>query len=170
MRISSRSVTSLACRFLFDRTAALAASAAQKLPTTSDGASLPAVVVEAPKQSARPQKREPRAIARSTVSSPDIAKPLQRLDVADIRQARQACERHGQLRRRLRDELQVRRRPVAWMFYFRWRALFDVQKHTQLQNLQRVHGGRPDTRLEKRRSRMGLHQPGAKVTRPRRMG
>ena len=100
--------------------------------------------------------------------TPDIADRCSALDVVDIRQARQACERHRQLRRRLRDELPDSQRPVARMFYFRRRVLADVQKHTQLQNLRRVHGGRPGARLEKHRSRMGLQQPRAKVTRHRR--
>jgi hypothetical protein len=64
--------------------------------------------------------------------TPDCANGCRALDVVDFRRARQAWERHWQLRRRLRDELQDGRRPVAWMFRFWWHVLFDVQKHTQL--------------------------------------
>jgi hypothetical protein len=79
MRISSRSVTSLAVAFS-SIGLLLCGLSGSEAATTSDGAtaSLPAVVVDAPKQSARPQKREPRAIARSTVSprtSPAAAAP-----------------------------------------------------------------------------------------------
>jgi hypothetical protein len=77
MRISPRSVTSLAVAFS-SIGLLLCGLSVSEAAITSDGASLPAVVVEAPKQSARPQKREPRAIARSTVSprtSPTAAAP-----------------------------------------------------------------------------------------------
>jgi hypothetical protein len=79
MRISLRPVTSLAVAFC-SIGLLLCSLSGSEAATTSDGAtsSLPAVVVEAPKQSARPQKREPRAIARSTVSprtSPTAAAP-----------------------------------------------------------------------------------------------
>jgi hypothetical protein len=79
MRFPSRSVTSLAVAFS-SIGLLLCGLSGSEAATTSDGAtpSLPAVVVEAPKQSARPQKREPRAIARSTVSprtSPTAAAP-----------------------------------------------------------------------------------------------
>ena len=79
MRISSRSVTSLAVAFS-SIGLLLCGLSGSEAAITSDGAtaSLPAVVVEAPKQSVRPQKREPRTIARSTVSprtSPTAAAP-----------------------------------------------------------------------------------------------
>src|SRR5258708_1500497 len=79
MRISSRSVTSLAVA-LSSIGLLLCGLSGSEAATTSDGAgaSLPAVVVDAPKQSARPQKREPRPIGRSTVSprtSPTAAAP-----------------------------------------------------------------------------------------------
>ena len=76
MRISSRSVTRLAVAFSAIGLL-LCGLGGSEAATTSDG-SLPAVVVEAPKQSARPQKREPRTIVRSTVSprtSPADAAP-----------------------------------------------------------------------------------------------
>ena len=70
MRISSRSVTSLALAFS-SIGLLLCGLSGSEAATTPDGAtaSLPAVVVQAPKQSARPQKREPRTIGRSTVSA-----------------------------------------------------------------------------------------------------
>jgi hypothetical protein len=79
MRISSRSVTGLAVAFS-SIGLLLCGLSGSEAATTSDGAtsSLPTVVVEAPKQSTRPQKREPRAIGRSTVSpriSPTAAAP-----------------------------------------------------------------------------------------------
>jgi hypothetical protein len=79
MRISSRSVTSLALAFS-SIALLLCGLGGSEAATTPDGgaSSLPAVVVQAPKQSARPQKREPRAIVRSTVSprtSPTAAAP-----------------------------------------------------------------------------------------------
>jgi hypothetical protein len=79
MRISSRSVTSLTVTFA-SIGLLLCGLSGSEAATTSDGgaASLPAVVVDAPKQSARPQKREPRPIVRSTVSprtSPTAAAP-----------------------------------------------------------------------------------------------
>ena len=79
MRISSRSVTSLALAFSSIGLLLCGLSGAQAATTSDGGASsLPAVVVQAPKQSARPQKREPRPIVRSTVSprtSPTAAAP-----------------------------------------------------------------------------------------------
>lgn len=79
MRISSRSVTSLAVAFC-SIGLLLCGLSASEAATTSDVAtsSLPAVVVQAPKQSARPQQREPRPVGRSTVSprtSPTAAAP-----------------------------------------------------------------------------------------------
>jgi hypothetical protein len=77
MRISSRSSLAVAFSSIALLLCGLSGSEAA---TTSDGAasSLPAVVVQAPKQSARPERREPRAIARSTVpprTSPTAAAP-----------------------------------------------------------------------------------------------
>jgi hypothetical protein len=79
MRISSRAVTSLAVA-LSSIGLLLCGLGASEAATTSDGgtSALPAVVVQAPKQSVRPQKREPRTIGRSTVSprtSPTAAAP-----------------------------------------------------------------------------------------------
>jgi hypothetical protein len=79
MRISSRSVTSPAVAFA-SIALLLCGLGGSEAATTSDGvtSSLPAVVVDAPKQSARPQKREPRTIARSALSprtSPTAAAP-----------------------------------------------------------------------------------------------
>jgi hypothetical protein len=79
MRVSSRFVTSLAVA-LSSIGLLLCGLSGSEAATTPEGAtpSLPAVVVQAPKQSVRPQKRAPRAIARSTVSprtSPTPAAP-----------------------------------------------------------------------------------------------
>jgi hypothetical protein len=79
MRISSRSVASLAVAFA-SIGLLLCGLGGSEAATTPDGVSLslPAVVVVAPKQSARPQKREPRTIDRSTASprtSPAAAAP-----------------------------------------------------------------------------------------------
>ena len=79
MRISSRSAPSLAVAFS-SIGLLLCGLSGSEAAITSDGAtpSLPAVVVEAPKQSVRPQKRQLRTIGRSTVSprtSPTAAAP-----------------------------------------------------------------------------------------------
>jgi hypothetical protein len=79
MRISSRSAPSLAVAFS-SIGLLLCGLSGSEAATTSEGvnSSLPAVVVEAPKQSARPQQREPRRIGRSTVSprtAPTAAAP-----------------------------------------------------------------------------------------------
>ncbi|MEA2887709.1 MAG: hypothetical protein QOD11_2069 [Bradyrhizobium sp.] len=79
MRISPRFAASLAVAFS-SIALLLCGLSGSEAATTSDGgaSSLPAVVVQAPKQSARPERREPRPIARSTVSprtSPTAAAP-----------------------------------------------------------------------------------------------
>jgi hypothetical protein len=79
MRISSRFAPSLAVAFSSIGLLLCGLSGSEAATTSDDGASsLPAVVVQAPKQSAKPQKREPRPIARGTVSpqtSPTAAAP-----------------------------------------------------------------------------------------------
>ena len=93
----------------------LSGTAMSRTATVSGGpaTSLPNVVVEAPRQVARPQQPRQRTVSRSTVSPLDIAKLSDAVGAADSRTACEACECHWQLRRRLRDKLQVKRRPLA---------------------------------------------------------
>ena len=113
--------------------------------------SLPNVVVEAPKQVARPQRPKQRAVARNAVSSrtsqstqtPSAPESVS-AKLAKLASATGSCVGGCVTSFRYAD--------APWHGMLRvWLAsvVANVQKRRQLQNLRRVHGGRTDNRLER---------------------
>ena len=160
------------CRYFIDCTAAVRPerySNVAKRDTLGRRHHLSSQHPGAPKQVARPLKPKQRAVARDTVS-PRTSPTTPTLSASPCR--------HSRNLRSLRAALAVasvvakqafgQAPPLGRMLRV-WlaRDLANVQKRTQLQDLQRVHGGRTDSWLESHGSLMVLHQPGVKLAKSR---